>query len=99
METEDINKTAELLLKNWGLTPPNELDWESLKQALTMQLDYLLRQDFERLVQSMYRLDVSEPKFQRALLLPTVEERASALATIVLERELQRLATWRKYSG
>ena len=59
----------------------------------------MLESDFERLVQTMYRLDVYESKFQAALRLPTVGERAVALATVVLERERQRLATWKKYSG
>ncbi len=98
METEDIRKTAQLLHKNWDLTTPSELDWESLREALRVQLLWMLECDFERLVQTMYRLDVFENKFQAALRLPTVGERAVALATIVLERERQRLATWKKYS-
>ena len=99
METEDIQKTAQLLHKNWDLATPSELDWESLREALRVQLLWMLESDFERLVQTMYRLDVFENKFQAALRLPTVGERAVALATIVLERERLRLATWKKYSG
>ena len=99
METEDIDKAASLLQKNWDLLPPSDLDWESLLAALRVQMEHMLMNDFERLVQSMYRLDVAESRFQLALALPSVPERAAALATIVLDRELQRLATWRKYSG
>jgi hypothetical protein len=99
METQDIHKTARLLQKNWDLVPPEQLDWEALRLALQRQLHHLLEADFERLVQAMYRLDVNEGKFLTALELPTVAERAIALARIVMERELQRLATWQKYSG
>lgn len=98
-ETEDIAKAASLLHKNWDLATPEELDWDSLREALRVQLQWMLQSDFERLVQTMYRLDVAESKFQAALRLPTVAYRAEALATVVLERELLRLATWKKYSG
>jgi hypothetical protein len=98
MENQDLQNTAGLLLKNWGMVPPDQLDWETLKQALRMQMRAMLADEFERLVQAMYRLDVAEPKFQAALALPTLDARADALAIIVLDRELQRLETWRKYS-
>jgi hypothetical protein len=99
METQDISKAARLLQKNWDLVPPPQLDWEGLRLALKQQLHHMLVADFERLVQTMYRLDVNEGKFLLALELITVEERAEALAHIVMERELQRLATWQKYSS
>lgn len=99
METEEVEKTALLLQKNWDMVVPAQLDWESLRAALETQLKYMLEQDFERLVQTMYRLDVVEAKFAAALNLPTVQARAIALAGIVIDRELQRLATWKKYSG
>lgn len=98
MEHQDLEKTVGLLHKNWGLTPPAQLDWESLRVALQAQMRSMLTDDFERLVQAMYRLDVAEPLFHAALALPNLDERAASLATIVLARELQRLETWRKYS-
>jgi hypothetical protein len=98
MDAQDLASTASLLHKNWGLQPPTDLDWEALRAALYQQLRTMLSDDFERLVQAMYRLDVAESKFQAALSLPTLDERAAALANIVLARELQRVETWRKYS-
>ena len=99
MENQDIEGTARLLQKNWDLTPPQDMDWETLRQALVLQLGHMMAHDVERLVQSMYRLDVNEGKFHAAMALPTANERAVALAQVVLEREMQRLATWRKYSN
>lgn len=99
MENQDIEGTARLLQKNWDLTPPAEMDWETLRKALVLQLGHMMAHDMERLVQSMYRLDVSEAKFHVAMGLPSASERSEALAQVVLERELQRLATWRRYSN
>jgi hypothetical protein len=98
MESPDIHKTAGLLQKNWGIVPPTALDWEALRLALQVQMLAMLTDDFERLVQTMYRLDVAESKFRAAMDLPTREVQAVALADIVLERELLRLETWQRYS-
>jgi hypothetical protein len=104
MKQEDIDGMARMLQKNWGLAVHDSADavvnsWEILRIALTAQLKALLTNDFERLAQTMYRLDVFEAKFHAALLLPDVDARAAALADVVLERELLRLETWRKYSN
>lgn len=103
MESPDIHKTAGLLHKNWGMEPPTLLDetaagWECLREALRVQMLAMLTHDLERLVQTMYRLDVAEGKFHTAMEQPTQEARAAALANIVLDRELLRLETWQKYS-
>jgi hypothetical protein len=99
MEPQDLAQTTDLLQKNWGLTPPTQLDWESLREALRLQMAYMISNNFEFLVQTMYRLDVDESKFLQALSLPMVADQAATLATIIVDRELQRLETWRKYSG
>ncbi len=99
MELHDLVQTSDLLQKNWGLAPPSQLDWESLREALRLQLEYMIANNFEFLVQTMYRLDVDESKFRQALSLPIAADRAATLATIIVDRELQRLETWRKYSG
>ena len=99
MEASEIQETAALLLRNWGVETHTPSSWQDLRMALQLQMEAMLSNDFERLVQTMYRLDVAELKFQAALKLRTIPLQAEALANIVLDRELQRLATWKKYSN
>lgn len=99
MNPQDLQKTAALLHKNWGLDAINVDSESALLAALKIQMQFLLENDFERLVQTMYRLDVSENKFLAAINLHTVEEKAEHLAKLVYQRELQRIAIWNKYSN
>lgn len=100
METEDWQQARRLLVRNWGLKPDEGwADRAALLAALEAQVRHMLADEFERLVQTMYRLDVSEARFRQALALPDRDQQAAALATVIWERELQRLETWQKYSG
>jgi hypothetical protein len=99
MEHSDLKDTARILMRQWGLpdTPGNS--WEQLRQALKARLRELLDDDFSALVNAMYRLDVAENRFKAALEAGNSDLVAENLAEIVLQRELQRLETRRKYSS
>lgn len=97
---EDNTHLPELvaaLSRNWGLDPKEDMAWSELESALAGALSELITRDFERLVQTMYRLDVDEGKFAAAMACSSVNEQASALGKIVLQRELQRLEFRKKY--
>ncbi len=47
----------------------------------------LLQHDFEQLAALMYRHDVPENRFNKALHLPNDDQRADDIATLVIERE------------
>ncbi len=98
MEAIEIQKTTAWLQRNWDLKTAGVDSVELLLAALATQLRVMLNDNFEGLVQTMYRLDVAEKKFQAAIQLGNVADQAEALAKVVFERELQRLATWEKYS-
>jgi len=59
---------------------------------------FLLQNDFEFLVQALYRLDISEAKFQTAMLGDTLEEISEALASLIYEREIQKYHSRKKYN-
>lgn len=97
MDTHDLQETAHLLAKNWGLTFPKGPSMEDLRVALRFRLQELLEDNFGGLVNAMYRLDISEPLFKSALDAGTPTEIADRLTDLVLDREFQRLATRRQY--
>lgn len=99
MEAIELQKTTALLQRNWGIATTNVDSVELLLAALEAQLLSMLQDNFEGLVQTMYRLDVSEPKFHAAMTLKNAQAQAAELSKIVFARELQRLATWEKYSN
>ncbi|HOI32101.1 MAG: hypothetical protein PHG67_05100 [Bacteroidales bacterium] len=76
----------------------NGLSYNELHSRLKLFLLDLLEHDFERLCALMYRHDVSETHFNEALHRKTDEERADEIATLVIEREKQKMATRAAYA-
>lgn len=98
---EHIAEAASLIRKDFGIDSSELEDYtllNELKSRLTRIVSYLLDNDFERLLQAMYRIDISERKFKAALNLNPASEVASSIAQLIIERELQKVATRRKYS-
>lgn len=97
MEKPDRIDLQKELSKHWGIEPSGEDSWEELKRNLKARLKELLNDEFNQLVNAMYRLDVSEARFNQALSAGNQDAIAEQLTEIVLNRELQRLETRRKY--
>lgn len=75
-----------LLHEDAALTP----DQGMLIRHIKERLRYLLDHDFAHLLRLMYRLDIEEKAFAKALSMP---EPADTLAQMVLQRELQKAKT------
>jgi len=73
--------------------------FEAFKKRLTEIISYLLDKDFERLLSAMYRIDISEEKFKTALSINPASEIAPSIAALIIEREMQKVITRRKYSS
>jgi hypothetical protein len=70
---------------------------EDFQRILTKLIRHLLDNDFERLLNGLYRIDVSEEKVKLAM--ATTDDVAEKIALLIIEREMQKVATREKYSG
>ena len=73
------------------------MDRQELKKQLTQFIRELLENDFSRLCNLIYRHDVSESQFHRAMDVLDPEMQADRIADLVIERELQKVATRKAY--
>jgi len=78
-------------------TPENEPDDKKLHQKMTLFVHDLLIHDFKRLCTFIYRHDVSEKKFQAAMQNPDLNEQASHIADLIIEREKEKMITRQAY--
>ncbi|TQD40608.1 hypothetical protein [Haloflavibacter putidus] len=82
-----------------GLEDVESTNHEKLKQVLGNYLNRLITEDFNKLIAILYRIDVSEEKARRALSVKKKNESpGEILANLVIERQLQKIKTRRKYS-
>lgn len=72
----------------------NFSEFESL---LSQHLVYLLINDMERLLNILYRIDVDEVKFKSLFNLNNPKLIAPELAKLIIERQLQKIATREAY--
>jgi hypothetical protein len=83
---------------NKGLVIANGIsDRQAIREQLAFVIARLMEENFERLCQAMYRLDISEVKFDEVLTQKPVEEIPYAIADLVIEREMQKVMTRMMY--
>lgn len=92
-------KLAGLISKNWGgneenmMVPVGGLDRNLIRERLAIMIGNLMQNDFGKLCQAMYRIDISESRFHQVLTEEPAGEIPYLLADLVIERELQKIKT------
>ena len=96
---DENEQLASLINKDLGsleesmLIPVSGLDRNTIREKLAILIAHLIQNNFEKLCQAMYRLDVSEVKFDKVMNEKPIEEIPYAVADLVIEREMQKVRT------
>jgi hypothetical protein len=100
---DETDQLVNLINKDWFVSeentmiPTGSLDFNLLREKLAIVIGNMIHDDFEKLCQAMYRLDVSESKFHQILTEKPSTEIPLYLADLVIERELQKVRTRMMY--
>ncbi|MGK7390032.1 MAG: hypothetical protein ACNS60_06765 [Candidatus Cyclobacteriaceae bacterium M2_1C_046] len=97
VEEERLQIAQSLLKKDFDFEVQNFNSREEMKKQLSAFLNILLNKDFERLLQGLYRIDVSEQKVKEILHVGSPENIADNLAELILNRQLQKATTRMQY--
>lgn len=76
-----------------GSSLPVASDLSVIKEFLINRINELMSQDFERFLNSLYRIDVSESKVQEILHSKDKTTIPDKLADLIIDRQLLRLKT------
>jgi len=77
---------------------PDHLDDSALRLALVKAFDYLLAEDFSKLLQILYRADVDQDKLKMLLAENMERSAAEVIADAYITRQQAKVAIWEKYS-
>ena len=88
----DINQSLEISL-------PSSVSEEEFRKRLTSHINHLINHDFEKLVFYLYRIDVNENKMRHLLDQREGENAAELIANLIIERQLQKIESRKKFSG
>lgn len=85
------------LLQNTLHLSEQEIDWEKIHHALAAHLNTLITSDFNKVMSLLYQVDVSEKKV-RETLYNSKENAGNILATLIIERQQQKIALRKRFS-
>ncbi|MCX2743958.1 hypothetical protein OO013_08780 [Mangrovivirga sp. M17] len=100
---KDLRDLSKLLRKDLAMDASQinlkkQYSLEKLHDILSEQIERLLDEDPAYLVNLLYRIDVPEIKFKRALEAPGMMAKSEQLASMVIERELKKIETRKRFS-
>lgn len=87
-----------LLNKELATDLVDTLSYTEIHAQLSYRMNQLIKSDFEKLVSLLYRIDVSEQKLKSLLQQFPGEDAGNIIATLILERQEQKLKTRKLFS-
>ena len=83
-----------VIKKDWDINLDDNLSLEELHHRLAGYINQLMVNDFSRLLNLLYRIDVNEEKLKTSLKEFYDKDAADVIATLVIERQLQKILLW-----
>lgn len=103
-ETNEFNEIAKIILKDINKigieTLPSTNDLYSineLKKYLTEQVTRLMDRDYDKLINTLYLIDLDETKLHELFSSQDRNSIASSLAEMIIERQIQKINFRKKY--
>ena len=95
---ENTKELIRQLNPEFSLSLPEDITLQQLQNELACYINQLISENFEKLVNLLYRLDVSEHKLKKLLLDGTTEEAGQIIAALIIERQIQKERSRREYN-
>ena len=87
-------ENAELILslnKDLAVDLPGNISYNELKDQLANHINHLIKNDFDKLIAYLYRIDVSEQKLKLMLQQFPQEDAGNIIASLIIERQEQKI--------
>ena len=98
--SDDLQLAGKLIVKELGLDDHDNIegkDFQEIHQALTKIVAQLLNTDLNKLLTALYRIDVNEQSVKKILATEKPDKISSEIALLILNRELQKIESRKKY--
>ena len=93
----DTTQLLKLVSKHFEV--PEHISESHLRDVLIQTFDYLVADDFPKLLQVLYRADVDQYKLKDLLENTEGKSTAEIIADAYIDRQKAKVETWKKYSG
>jgi lipoprotein NlpI len=89
----DTAALIQSLDKDLAIALPGNISYEELQAQLAAHINQLIKDDFQKLVGYLYRIDVHEQKLKTLLKQHPDEDAGNIIAELIIERQLQKIKT------
>ncbi len=97
-EAEMLSSCVALTAADFELSTEGQLTYKELHFLLSQKIFELMNEgNPQRLLQALYRIDVNELKYKEAISRFMGKDLSDHLATLVIEREMQKVKTRAEY--
>ena len=94
----DTRKLTEGLNKDLAIELPGKISYEELQKLLAEHINHLIKNDFEKLVGYLYRIDVNEQKLKSLLHQYSDEDAGKIISLLIIERQEQKIRSRQQFS-
>jgi hypothetical protein len=90
METDDL---IYFLNKELSVELPEKIPYAEIQAQLAAYINNLVKNDFDKLIAYLYRIDVNEQKLKLLLRQFPEEDAGNIIASLIIERQQQKIKT------
>jgi hypothetical protein len=87
-----------LLNNDLSIDIAEKISYPELHSQLSAYINSLIKDDFDKLITYLYRIDVNEQKLKALLQQNADEDAGNIIATLIIERQQQKIKTRQQYS-
>ena len=95
-KTTEQQQLIESINNELALDLPGNIALAQLKEQLAAYINHLIKNDFEKLVFYLYRIDVNEQKMKAMLQAPH-ENSGELIAQLIIDRQLEKQKTKQQF--
>ncbi len=88
----------QLLNNELAIDIAEKISYPELHTQLASYINELIKNDFDKLIAYLYRIDVNEQKLKTMLLQSPQEDAGNLIATLIIERQQQKIKTRGQFS-
>lgn len=96
MQSQDRSSLSSEIIS--ALNSLDQITNVKMREELISLINKLINEDFHSLIQLLYRIDVNEKKIRLTLEENSDKDAASVLADLIIERQLQKIESRKKYT-
>jgi hypothetical protein len=97
--TIPLNELVTVINDSLGVALKENLSRDQIKERLTEYINDLIDHNFNKLVNLLYKIDVSESRLKRLLDETSGNNAGDIIAELIIERQIQKIESREQFTG